>query len=111
MQAGIFYQVSADDLAGYYLMSDVLGSNDQKDGADGEDRVYVKLCELEVGSGEECHAVERRKIHQTKDAGGNVTADHGDQQGDHGEELAEKYEVLKSVLYGRTRITLLTPAK
>ena len=27
------------------------------------------------------------------------------------EELAEKYEVLKSVLYGHTRITLLTPAK
>ncbi len=27
------------------------------------------------------------------------------------EELAEKYEVLKSTLYGRTRITLLTPAK
>ena len=27
------------------------------------------------------------------------------------EELAAKYEVLKSVLYGHTRITLLTPAK
>ena len=71
-------------------MADVLRGDDQDDGGDGEDGVEVELGQVELGQGEELGLRQRGKVHQVQSNGGEVAADHGDEEGDDGEELAEE---------------------
>ena len=71
-------------------VADVLSGDDQKDRADGEDSLKIKLGQMELGQGKESGFLQRGEIHNTNQAGGHIAADHGDQQGDHREEPTEQ---------------------
>ena len=91
MQTGVFDQVSADDLTCYDLMADMFGNDNQQGRQHDGDCLRVELGRGEIGQSQPACFRYCGEIYNAQKVCGHITADHGDQDGDHRQELTEQH--------------------
>ena len=90
MKSWVFDKVSSNDLAGYDLVSDVLGSYQKESRKDRQDRLYIKFRLLEIRKCKECSFSDGGKIKDATGSGSSISGDDRDQDWNDGQKTAEQ---------------------